>query len=78
MTRKFTKNHGNVKEVEVIDNNAPFVRLVNFVDKYKLFSEYDKGVLWMAQNINNMQLLNKEKDQLRDILMDLLFLKEGK
>lgn len=70
MTKKTTKVHGNTKEFEIVNKKAPFVRLTNFVEKYGIFSEYDKGVIWLSNNLDSLSLLEKEKKELKSILID--------
>lgn len=78
MTKKNTKVHGNTKEFLIVNKKAPFVRLTNFVEKYGIFSEYDKGVIWLSNNLAGLPLLEKEKAELKKILVDLFtFEKKG-
>jgi hypothetical protein len=64
-------------QFKVVNKKAPFFRLIDFVEKYNLYKEYDMGVTWMFENVQKFPLIESEKKELKSVLSELMFL-EGK
>jgi hypothetical protein len=63
-------------DFKVMNKKAPFFRLIDFVEKHSLFEEYKMGVSWMFENVQKFPLIESEKEELKSVLSELMFLEE--